>query len=223
MQDRDGPDRGAAQNPNADNPSQASSETSVTTDSPASETAAAFTGVLKPLGVIDKGVAMFEAAVLTVGILAMAANSVANVIGRFIFGQSLYFSEELNQFLVILVTFAGVGFAARHGRHIRMSAIYDELPDKLRKAMMVVIALITGAIMFLLAWYSLEYVYSVYGTGRIAPVTQIPIYLTLIWLPLGFVITGIQYVLTALVNLTRPDVYLSVTVVDSYEDTETQL
>ena len=53
--------------------------------------------------------------------------------------------------------------------------------------------------------------------------TQIPIYLTLIWLPLGFVITGIQYVLTALVNLTRPDVYLSVTVVDSYEDTETQL
>jgi len=213
----------SGRNPNADNPSQASSETSVTTDAPASARPLAFTGALRPLGWLDRAVAIFEAVVLTAGILIMAVNSVANVIGRFVFGQSLYFSEELNQFLVILVTFAGIGFAARHGRHIRMSAIYDELPDKARKALMIVIALITGAAMFVLAWYSLLYVLSVYNTGRIAPVTRIPVFLTLIWLPIGFVITGIQYVLTAVANLTRPDVYLSVSVVDSYEDTETQL
>ena len=175
------------------------------------------------LGTIDVWISKIEALMLAAGVILMAVNTCANVIARFVFSEGLFFSGEINRILIILITFAGIGYAARHGRHIRMSAIYDELPDKLRKAMMVVIALITGAIMFLLAWYSLEYVYSVYGTGRIAPVTQIPIYLTLIWLPLGFVITGIQYVLTALVNLTRPDVYLSVTVVDSYEDTETQL
>ncbi|MCQ0987579.1 TRAP transporter small permease [Jiella marina] len=213
----------SGRNPNADNPSQASSETSVTTDAPASARPLAFTGALRPLGWLDRAVAIFEAVVLTAGILIMAVNSVANVIGRFVFGQSLYFSEELNQFLVILVTFAGIGFAARHGRHIRMSAIYDELPDKARKTLMIVIALITGAAMFVLAWYSLLYVLSVYNTGRIAPVTRIPVFLTLIWLPIGFVITGIQYVLTAVANLTRPDVYLSVSVIDSYEDTETQL
>ena len=218
--DKDHPSR---QNPNADNPSQASSQTSVTTDAPAAQDAVAFTGVLRPLGILDRGVAIFEAVILTAGVLVMAASSVANVAGRFLFGQSIYFAEELNQFVVILVTFAGIGFAARHGRHIRMSALYDELPDHLRKALMIVIALLTAAVMFVLAWYSYYYVVSVYDTGRIAPVTRIPIFVTLIWLPIGFVITGIQYVLTAIANLTRPDVYLSVSVIDSYDDTETQI
>ncbi|MER0236659.1 TRAP transporter small permease [Fulvimarina sp. MAC8] len=209
--------------PDPGEPPHASTETSAAAGANAGETTPGFTGVLKPLGLIDRGLAFFEAAILTIGILAMAVISVANVIGRFAFGQSLYFAEEATQFLVILVTFAGIGFAARHGRHIRMSALYDELPDKARKGLMIIIALVTAAIMFLLAWYSLLYVLSVYDTGRIAPVTRIPIFLTLVWLPIGFVITGIQYVLTVVANLTRRDVYLSVSVIDSYDDTETAL
>ena len=74
-----------------------------------------------------------------------------------------------------------------------------------------------------IAWFSWFYVVSVFDTGRISPVLRLPIYVTLVWLPIGFVITGIQYVLTALANLTRPEIYLSVSVVDSYEDTETQI
>ncbi|MCB1313831.1 MAG: TRAP transporter small permease, partial [Sedimentitalea sp.] len=75
---------------------------------------------------------------LAAGVLLMAANTVANVIGR-VFFESLYFSEELNRILIILITFAGISYAARHGRHIRMSAIYDTLPPKPRKALTIVI------------------------------------------------------------------------------------
>ncbi|MEN3792272.1 TRAP transporter small permease [Fulvimarina sp. MAC3] len=200
-----------------------SSETGVTTTAKADQTSPGFSGVLRPIGLFDKGLAIFEAVVLAFGTLLLAGVSVANVIGRFLFGQSLYFAEELSQFLVILITFAGIGYAARHGRHIRMSALYDELPDAGRKALMIVIALVTAAIMFVLAWYSYFYVLSVYETGRISPVTRIPVFLTLVWLPLGFVITGIQYVLTAIANVTRPDVYLSVSVIDTYDETETQV
>ncbi|EAU41675.1 TRAP dicarboxylate transporter, DctQ subunit [Fulvimarina pelagi HTCC2506] len=207
--------------PDPGEPPHASTETGAAAEANSGKTTPGFTGILRPLGLIDRALAFFEAAILVTGILAMAIISVANVIGRFGFGQSLYFAEEATQFLVILVTFAGIGFAARHGRHIRMSAIYDELPDKARKALMIVIALVTAAIMFLLAWYSLLYVLSVYDSGRIAPVTQIPIFLTLVWLPIGFIITGIQYLLTVVANLTRKDVYLSVSVVDSYDDRET--
>jgi len=104
-----------------------------------------FSGVLKPLAFIDEVIARFEAVVLAVGVLIMATVSVANVIGRFIFGESLFFTEELNQFLIVLITFVGLGYAARKGRHIRMSAIYDSLPDIWRKVLMVAIALITAA------------------------------------------------------------------------------
>ncbi|MDX1541363.1 MAG: TRAP transporter small permease subunit, partial [Geminicoccaceae bacterium] len=77
---------------------------------------------MRVLAAIDRGIASFEAVVLALGIILMAANSIANVIGRFVFAQSIYFSEELNQFLIVLVTFVGIGYAARKGRHIRMSA-----------------------------------------------------------------------------------------------------
>jgi len=182
-----------------------------------------FGGLLRPLAWIDGAIARFEAAVLALGVIIMAAVSVANVVGRFVLGESLFFVEELNRFLIVLITFVGLGYAARMGRHIRMSAIYDALPDTARKALMVVICLVTSAAMFVLAWYAYAYVVSVYESGRIAAALRIPIYLTFVWVPIGFVITGIQYLLTAVANLTRPDVYISASVVDSYDETETKV
>jgi TRAP-type C4-dicarboxylate transport system permease small subunit len=129
----------------------------------------------------------------------------------------------LNRFLIVLITFVGLGYAARMGRHIRMSAIYDALPDTARKILMIVICLVTSAAMFVLAWYAYAYVVSVQESGRIAAALRIPIYLTFVWVPIGFVITGIQYLLTAVANLTRPDVYISASVIDSYDETETKV
>ena len=80
------------------------------------------------LGVVDTAIARIEAVMLAAGVLLMAANTVANVIGRFVLQSSIYFSEELNSILIVLITFAGISYAARHGRHIRMSAIFDTLP-----------------------------------------------------------------------------------------------
>ncbi|MFS4437649.1 TRAP transporter small permease [Paracoccaceae bacterium GXU_MW_L88] len=182
-----------------------------------------FGGVLAPLAWLDGMIAKIEAFVLAAGTLMMATVSVANVLGRFLFGQSIFFAEELNQFLIILITFVGLGYAARMGRHIRMSAFYDALGDGGRKAMMVLICVVTAGFMFTLAYYSYEYVVSQAQTGRIYPSLRVPIWWTLLWMPAGFAITGIQYILTAIANLTREDVYLSASVVDSYDEHDDEI
>ena len=176
---------------------------------------------MRVLAAIDKGIARFEAVVLAVGILLMAANSIANVIGRFVFAQSIYFSEELNQFLIVLVTIVGIGYAARKGRHIRMSAVYDQLGDRGRKILMIIIAATTAAVMFALAWFSFEYVVRLASLGKVTPSLQVPLYLTYLWVPIGFVITGIQYALTVVQNLRSPDVWISYEQVDAYEEVAT--
>ncbi len=175
---------------------------------------------MRILAAIDNGIARFEAFVLAFGILVMAGNSIANVIGRFVFARSLYFTEELNQFLIVLVTFVGLGYAARKGRHIRMSAVYDQLTDRQRKWMMIFIAAVTAAVMFVLAYYSYVYVARVAKLGKVTPSLQVPLYLTYLWVPLGFVITGIQYVLTVVKNLRSDDVYISYEQIDSYDEGE---
>jgi TRAP-type C4-dicarboxylate transport system permease small subunit len=176
-----------------------------------------------PLGVIDNVIARVEAVMLAVGVLLMAANTVANVIGRFVFQNSLFFSEELNRILIILITFAGISYAARQGRHIRMSAIYDALPPKGRKILMIVIALVTAVFMFGLCYYSYEFLLTQAGRGRVLPSLQIPVWITLVWVPVGFFMTGLQYTLTAIKNILSRDTWLSTSVLEGYDDNEMEV
>jgi TRAP-type C4-dicarboxylate transport system permease small subunit len=175
------------------------------------------------LGTIDVAISKIEAVLLAVGVLLMAANTIANVIGRFVLGNSLFFSEELNRILIILITFAGLSYAARHGRHIRMSAIFDTLPVPARKALMVVISLITAAAMFGLCYYSITYIMTQAGRGRVLPSLQVPVWWILIWLPVGFFMTGMQYALTAIKNMISKDIYLSTGVLEGYDNDEKEV
>ncbi|HBZ44080.1 MAG TPA: C4-dicarboxylate ABC transporter permease [Maritimibacter sp.] len=171
------------------------------------------------LGIIDVGVARIESVLLAVGVLAMAVNTMANVFGRFVVGQSLFFSEEVNRALIILITFAGISYAARHGRHIRMSALFDAIAPPMRKVLMIVIALVTAAAMFLLTWYSFDYVIAQAGRGRLLPALQVPVWWIIVWAPLGFFLTGLQYLLTAIKNILDKDIWLSTSTLEGYDNT----
>lgn len=187
------------------------------------DTAGYTSGLPGVLGWVDEWIARIEAVMLAAGVLLMAINTCANVIARFVFGEGFFFSGEINRILIILITFAGLGYAARHGRHIRMSALYDSLPMKLRKALMVLIALFTSVVMFFLCYHAYGYIETLYGRGRILPALGFEIWWIYLWVPVGFAITGIQYFLTAVKNITSRGVYLSTGVPDGYGDTETEV
>ena len=175
-------------------------------------------GLPGPLGAIDVAIARIEAVLLAIGVLLMALNTMANVVGRYLLGQSIFFSEELNQALIILITFAGISYAARHGRHIRMSAFFDALPFRLRKMMMILISALTAAVMLLLAWYAMDYVLTQASRGRVLPALQIPQWWIIVWAPLGFFLTGLQYTLTTIKNMIDRDIWLSTSTLEGYDD-----
>jgi len=175
------------------------------------------------LGTIDGWIANAEAVILAAGVILMAINTCVNVIARFVFGEGLFFSGEINRILIILVTFAGIGYAARYGRHIRMSAVYDALPPKGRKILMITIALFTSAVMFFLCYHSFGYIETLYSRGRILPALGFEIWWIYVWAPVGFAVTGIQYLLTAVKNFTSEGVYLSTGVIDGYADSESEV
>ena len=175
------------------------------------------------LGVIDSTISRVESVLLAAGVLLMAFNTIANVVGRFVFQYSLFFSEELNRILIILITFAGISYAARQGRHIRMSAIYDALPPPARKGFMVLIAAVTAITMFALCYFSIGYITKVAVSGRVLPSLQLPVYWIFLWVPVGFFMTGLQYALTAVKNLTGKDIYLSTRVLEGYDEDELEI
>ena len=176
-----------------------------------------------PLRLIDDLISRIEAVTLAIGVLLMATNTVSNVVSRFVFQESIFFSEELNRILVILITFAGISYAARQGRHIRMSAIYDVMPPRIRKLLMIVIALVTAGFMFALCYYAVGYIITQAGRGRVLPALSIPVWWTLLWVPVGFFMTGVQYLLTAIKNVFDENIYLSTQVLEGYDNDEQEI
>ena len=147
-------------------------------------------------------------------ILLMMANSTANAIGRYFFGKSLFFSEELNQFLIVAITFIGFAYAVRRGRNIRMTALYDSLGFNARKMLMTLITLCTGVLMFYLTYKAVFYVIELKEINRLSPALQFPVYIIYSIIPVGLGIAGIQYLIAFGMNMTHKEIYLSHDVID---------
>ncbi|XPV67505.1 MAG: TRAP transporter small permease [Halarcobacter sp.] len=179
--------------------------------------------LLRALDTLDSILSKFEGVMLALGVIAMAVTTIAAVISRFVFNDALTVTDELNMIFIVVVTFAGLSYAARNGRHIRMSAIYDAMPTKMRKVIMICISFITSMFMFLLAKYSFGYIVEVYQSGRILPAIGIPVFYVYIWVPVGFTVTGLQYFFTVIKNISESDVYLSTTVRDGYSDSKNDI
>ncbi len=159
-----------------------------------------------------------EAFLLVASVLLMATNNIANVIGRVVFQESLFFSEELNSILIILITFAGSSYASRHARHIKMTALFDLMAPFYKKVTLIIISLLTAVVMWMMCYFSIEYISWIAPKGKVLPAMQIPVYLTYLWVPTSLFLTGLEYLLTATKNITHAELYLSSSVQDDIYD-----
>ena len=159
-----------------------------------------------------------EQFVLSAGILVIAALTIANVFCRTFLGFSLAFAEEVSQFLIVLITFVGLSYGASQGRHIRMTAIYDELPHSLKRGLTIVICLFTSGLLGYLAYFALSYSQTVGTLGTVSPVLQLPLQWVYLSAPLGLGLAAVQYLLSGIKNLTSQEIYLAYNVPLRKED-----
>jgi C4-dicarboxylate transporter DctQ subunit len=158
---------------------------------------------------VNTATRVFEEAALIAGMSALAVLLVVDVVARE-FWKSLYYSEELSQFLVIFTTFAGLGYGVRKARHIRMAAIYDLMNERVQKILVYLMAGLSLVIMFVFAYLSVIYVAKVARLGQTTPALRWPYWIIVVITPLGFFLAGVQYVLTVVKNILRKkEVWLS--------------
>lgn len=151
-----------------------------------------------------------EQGVITFGILGIAVLGIVNVLARNLLGGSLAFAEEVNQALMIWITFGGLGLAARRARHIRMAAFYDQLRGRARKAAWVGIVGGTSALLAVLSWLAFRYVAQTYSLGGVSPALRVPLWLTYSIAPVGLALGSLEYFLTLLRNLRNEGIHASV-------------
>lgn len=173
---------------------------------------------MRALSALNFFLGAIEKWIIILCVLTMAALMSGHVVGNLLFQRGIPGTYELTEMLIVVITFVGVGYAARHARHISMSAIYDQLSGRLRKTLLIVLCLGTAVLMFYFAYKSVEYVLALQDRGRTSASLHIPLWTVYTALPIGFTLAGIQYLLTTVRNLMSDDIYRSFADKEEYEE-----
>ena len=158
---------------------------------------------------INHWIGEFERVIISYSTIILAAITVGNVISRKLFNFSWSFTEEISQFILVLITFVSVSYGTRKARHICMTALFEALGRKGQKVFILTSSIVTAGILFYLGYYAFEYVVSTFHMNKTTPVLRIPFYLVIACVPVGLFLGGIQYILTFVKNLTEKEIWLS--------------
>lgn len=141
---------------------------------------------------MKKMIDRLEEGILVVSLLLMLIVTVGNVFSRKVIQKSWSFAEELTIFLFILSSLAGAAAAARDGRLIGLTLLYDLVPKKAKKIF--VIILLVSALFFcgLLLYFGIDMVKSEFISGQTTPAMGIPEWIFGLSIPLGAILLLIR-------------------------------
>lgn len=160
---------------------------------------------MKFLKKLDDFLSKIEGVFLSTSIIVMTFLLVGNVIARKVFNSSWTFAEEVGQLLVVVCTFMGIGYAVRSAEHVNMSAIIDNVNEKSKKVLVVIICIISMLTMFYFSYLGFKYANIVYKSGRITPALEIPRFIITLFMPIGFLSGGIRYLISLVLNIKNKD------------------
>jgi TRAP-type C4-dicarboxylate transport system permease small subunit len=168
-------------------------------------------------GGISRVLDRVEVVILIGGTIILTVVLTVNIIARTFF-KAIYYIDELTQFTVIWTVFGGISYAVRKVRHIRMGAIFDFLPVKVRKILNYFLHGGSAIVLLTLGYLSVLYVIKVGRLGQTTPALHFPYWIFVSIAPLGFFAGGLQYVLAFLKNLVEKEVWMSAEQQVEYED-----
>lgn len=159
----------------------------------------------------------FEVVSLIVCVGALTILLITNFIARELF-TSIYFAEEISEFLVIFTTFVGVSYGVRRARHIRMGAILDLMPPRVEKVIIIIISAVSAFVMFFFTHASYNYLLHSLNKAHETPALKLPYWIFYVIMPVGFFMAGIQYIRTIVKNLVEKETWMSPEQQSEYEE-----
>jgi len=150
-----------------------------------------------------------ERFILSVTTILMSLMLVSNAISRYFFNKSWPFTEEIGKMGVLILTFMGLGYAARKGMHIEMSGLFDMMSQKVQRILRIFINIVSFIILGICTVLAFQYVKHVYDLNQVSTILRIPLYLVMLVIPLGFLLASIRYLVDFLISLTQKNINTS--------------
>ena len=128
--------------------------------------------------------------ILAIAFAAAVILSFVNVIGRYMFGSTIIWADEIQIYIMIWMAFLGAVVATWRQMHLRMDLLFRMLPPPLRLCVQVLefaaMIVLAGVVVAL----SGQYAYNMLVLGRLSDVAQVPM-----WIPHSGVALGFSLIL----------------------------
>src|SRR5699024_10786627 len=132
--------------------------------------------------------------ILSLTVISMSLMLIGNAISRYFLNRSWAFTEEVGKISVVVLTFIGIGYAARKSMHIEMSGFFDMMSERWQRYVSMLIQLGSALVLAILTYLSFQYVHHLYVLGQVTTILRFPLYITMLVIPLGFLFGVIRYV-----------------------------
>lgn len=129
---------------------------------------------------------IYEKTMGTIALLAMLMLVFYQVLARFIFGSQLRWSEELARYLMLYISFVGIGAGIMYHKHVGVDVLGNFLDPAGKRILKLIVAFITLAIIIFFTYISGAVTLKIFKSGQVSPASHIPMWIPYGTIPLGF-------------------------------------
>lgn len=157
--------------------------------------------MLAPLSrLIDR----IEGVAVVILIFTATVVAIVQVIARYVFNNSLYWSEELILYALITMSFLAASMGVRYSAHISVEAVYAFVGPRTSRVLRMVSALLGIAFACALTYYGWRLFMNTSEMGQLSPAMRIPVAYIYLSIPIAGAFMVVRY-LDLLVHLARGD------------------
>lgn len=135
---------------------------------------------------LSRALDFYEKTFGTIALMLMLAMVSYQIIARFFLGSSLRWSEEFARYLMLYLSFLGIGAGIKYHKHVGVEILDGVLPAAPRRIMKLVVALLTLAIMAFFVYVTAQATFRIMRSGQKSPAGHIPMWIPYGTIPLGF-------------------------------------
>lgn len=147
---------------------------------------------MKVFSTIWKGIMKVTEVIIVIQLSLISLILLHQVVMRHVFNNPPIWSDELSLFLIVWVTFLGIGYGVNHRMHVRMTLVEGLLPPAGRKAVYIINNVICLAACVSVINASLSY-FNRFSAAT-SPALRLPYGFVYIVLPVGFVLASMSFV-----------------------------
>ena len=142
---------------------------------------------------------------VTMLILTATVVAIVQVIARYVFNNSLYWSEELILYSLITMSFLTMGMGVRYASHISVEAIYAVAGPRTARALQIGAGCLGLIFASMLIYYGTTLSLNTMRMGQLSPAMRVPVGYVYLIIPVSGAFMALRYLLILQSYLTGRD------------------